>query len=310
MSELTTTVEPVEPGEPGATPTPRRLGRGKLILRRFLRNKLAIAGVCGILLLVLVAVIGPFLTGWTYTEIDQTSFLKPPSPSHPFGTNQTGRDVLAMTIHGTSRSLIIGFIAAVLQTAISCAMGATAAYFGKWTDKAIIFVIDLFQIVPSFLVIAVMMKGHATPKSSWILLAILLAVFGWVMTARVVRSLTSSLKHREYVMAARYMGLPAPLIIIRHILPNVSSLLIVDLTLNVGYAILAETGLSFLGLGIQAPDTSLGVLISDGAQTATTFPWVFIAPSVVLVFLVMCVNAIGDGLRDALDPNSASGGRA
>ena len=304
MAELTTTVES------GAKPAPRRLGRGRLILRRFLRNKLAVVGMCGILLLVVTAIVGPYLTGWTYSEIDTTAFLKPPSAEHPFGTNQSGRDVLAMTLHGMSRSLVIGFVAAVLQTGIACAMGATAAYFGKWADKTIIFVIDLVQIVPSYLIISVMMKSSATPKTSWIMLAVLLAVFGWMMTARVVRSLTASLKNREYVMAARYMGLPAWRIIIRHILPNVSSLLIVDLTLNVGYAILGEAGLSFLKFGIQAPDTSLGVLIAEGTGTATTFPWIFTAPAIVLVFMVMCVNAIGDGLRDALDPNSASGGRA
>ena len=291
------------------TPT-RRLGRGRLTFRRFLRNRLALIGACGILLLVVVAVFGPFLLPWTYDQIDSGNFLKPPSSSHWFGTTQAGRDVLAMTVHGMSRSLIIGFVVAILQTSIACTMGATAAYFGKWTEKTIMWVIDLFQIIPQILVIAVLMRGHSSPKNSWILLAFLLALWGWMITARVVRSLTLSLKHREYVLAAKYMGLPAYKIIIRHILPNISSLLIVDLTLGVGYAILSETGLSFLGFGVMAPDTSLGTIISEGSRMATTYPWIFSAPAVVLVFLVMCVNAVGDGLRDALDPNSASGGRA
>ncbi|MDR2930436.1 MAG: ABC transporter permease [Propionibacteriaceae bacterium] len=288
----------------------RRIGRRRLIVRRFLRNRLALVGSCGILVLVLVAIIGPFFLPWAYDAVDSRAFLAPPSASHWLGTTQVGRDVLAMTVHGMSRSLIIGFLVAIMQTAISCAMGATAAYFGKWTERTIMWVIDLFQIIPSFLVIAVLMKGHSNPSNSWILMALLLAAWGWMMTARVVRSLTLSLKQREYILAARYMGLSPVKIIIRHILPNISSLLIVDLTLGVGYAILAETGLSFLGFGIMAPDTSLGTIISEGSRLASSYPWIFATPAIILVFLVMCVNAIGDGLRDALDPNSQSGGRA
>ena len=288
----------------------RRLGRGRLTFRRFMRNRLALVGACGIIFLILLAVVGPFLLPWTFDQIDSGYFLKPPSSRHWLGTTQAGRDVLAMTVHGMSRSLIIGFVVAILQTTIACTMGATAAYFGKWTEKTIMWVIDLFQIIPQILVIAVLMRGHSSPGNSWILLAFLLALWGWMITARVVRSLTLSLKHREYVLAAKYMGLPAYKIIIRHILPNISSLLIVDLTLGVGYAILSETGLSFLGFGVMAPDTSLGTLISEGSRMATTYPWIFAAPAVILVLLVMCVNAVGDGLRDALDPNSASGGRA
>ncbi len=295
---------------PAAAPTTRRLGRGRLVLRRFLRNRLAVAGATGIILMVVSAIVAPALLPWTFDQIDSGFFLSPPGARHWLGTSQSGRDVLAMTVHGMSRSLIIGFVVAILQTTIACAMGATAAYFGRWTDRTIMWVIDLFQIVPSFLAIAVLMKGYSNPDNSWILLAFLLAGWGWVMTARVVRSLTLSLKNREYILAAKYMGLSPWRIITRHILPNISSLLIVDLTLGVGYAILAETGLSFLGFGVMAPDTSLGTLISEGSRMATTYPWVFAGPAVVLVCLVMCVNAVGDGLRDALDPNSLSGGRA
>ena len=288
----------------------KRIGRARLTWRRFVRNRGALVGMSVIAFLVLVAVVGPFVLPWGHAEIDSPYFLKPPSARHWMGTTMAGRDVLAMVVHGVGRSLIIGTVAAVLMTGIACALGATAAYFGKWTDKVITWVIDMFLIVPAFLVQAVMMKGHSTPKDSWIILPLVLAAFGWMMTGRVVRSLTLSLKQREYVMAARYVGLSAPRIIIRHILPNISSLLIIDLTLNVGYAILGEAGLSFFGFGILAPDTSLGTLISEGAKMATTFPWIFAAPSVVLVVLVMSVNAVGDGLRDALDPNSLSGGRA
>jgi len=291
-------------------PHAKRIGRGRLTWRRFVRNRGALVGMCVIAFLILVAVIGPHVIRWDFTYVDSPNFLKPPNAHHWLGTTKAGRDVLSMVIHGIGRSLIIGTVAAILMTGIASAMGATAAYFGKWPEKVITWIIDMFLIVPTFLVQAVMMKGHSTPANSWIILPLVLGVFGWMMTGRVVRSLTLSLKQREYVMAARYVGLSAPRIIIRHILPNISSLLIIDLTLNVGYAILGEAGLSFFGFGILAPDTSLGTLISEGAQMATTYPWIFSAPAIALVVLVMSVNAVGDGLRDALDPNSMSGGQA
>jgi peptide/nickel transport system permease protein len=136
----------------------------------------------------------------------------------------------------------------------------------------------------------------------WLIL--LFSVFGWMISSRIVRGMTMSLREREFVVAARYMGVPNWQIIVRHILPNVASLLIIDTTLNVGTAIIGETGLSFLGFGIQPPDVSLGTLIADGTNSATTFPWVFLFPAGVLVLIVLCTNLIGDGIRDALDPSA------
>ena len=132
----------------------------------------------------------------------------------------------------------------------------------------------------------------------------LFSVFGWMISSRIVRGMTMSLRMREFVVAARYMGVSNWRIIVRHIVPNVASILIIDTALNVGIAILAETGLSFLGFGIQPPDVSLGTLIADGTNSATTFPWVFLFPAGVLVLIVLCSNLIGDGLRDALDPSA------
>ncbi|MDR2619751.1 MAG: ABC transporter permease [Propionibacteriaceae bacterium] len=285
-----------------------RIGHGRLTLRRFFRNKLAVFGLCGLALLILLAIFGPMLTGWDYLEIDKRAFLKAPSSSHWLGTTRTGRDVLALTLHGMSRSLIIGFVAATLSTLLSSTVGTTSAYFGGWVERVLLWVTDLMLIVPSLLIIGVTMRGGLSGNMAWVALAFMLGLFGWMTTGRVVRSLTLSLKNREYVLAAKYMGLPAWRIIIRHILPNISSLMIVDLTLGVGYAVLGETGLSFLGLGVQAPDTSLGTLIGEGAQMAVTYSWIFLSPAAVLVFLVFCINAIGDGIRDALDPSSQSGG--
>lgn len=288
----------------------KRLTRRQLTWRRFLRNRFAVIGALGILLLVFMAIFGPYFFYWKYDDIDTYSFLQPPSSSHLLGTTQTGRDVLALTLRGLSKSLIIGFMVALGSTSIAALVGASAAYLGGWYEKAMLWIIDLLLVVPSFFLIAIASRGRIEGDGAWIALVFLLAIFSWPLSARVVRSLTLSIREREYVMAARFMGLGAFRIIVRHILPNASSLLIIDATLGVGYAILSETGLSYFGFGVQPPDSSLGTLIGEGARMATTYPWIFAGPATVLVFLVMCVNAVGDGLRDALDPSSSSGGRA
>jgi peptide/nickel transport system permease protein len=295
------------------TPGPgesRRLNRRQLIVRRFRRNKTALVGVVVIVALVLVAVIGPYVTQWGYDQVDRRAYLKPPSDRHLFGTTQGGRDMLALTLRGLRKSLLIGFLVAILSTGIAAIVGSFAAYFGGWFERVALWITDLLLVIPSFLIIAVMTTGGPQGPHSWLLLVVLLAVFGWMLSARVVRSLTLSVKEREYVQAARFMGLPAPITIFRHILPNISSLLIIDATLNVSSAILAETGLSFFGFGVQAPDTSLGTLLGEGARQVNSFPWLFTTPAIAVVILVLAVNAVGDGLRDALDPSSASGGTA
>ena len=280
----------------------KRLTRGRLIWRRFLRNKVAVVGAVGILFLVGLTLFGQYFLYWKFDDIDTNAFLTPPDSAHLLGTTQAGRDVLALTVRGLGKSLLIGFLVAIISTSLSAMVGASAAYLGGWYEKAMLWIIDLILVVPSFFLIAVATKGAPEGESSWLILVVLLAAFAWPLSARVVRSLTLSIREREYVLAAKFMGISPFRIIVRHILPNASSLLIIDATLGVGYAILSETGLSYFGFGVQAPDTSLGTLIGEGANMATSFPWIFLGPATILVFLVMCVNAIGDGLRDALDP--------
>ena len=288
----------------------KRLTRGRLVWRRFLRNKTAVVGALGILFLVALTLFGQYVLYWKFDDIDTNAFLSPPDSAHLLGTTQAGRDVLALTVRGLGKSLLIGFLVALISTSLAALVGASAAYLGGWYERAMLWIIDLILVVPSFFLIAVATKGAPEGESSWLILVVLLAAFAWPLSARVVRSLTLSIREREYVLAAKFMGISPLRIIIRHILPNASSLLIIDATHGVGYAILSETGLSYFGFGVQAPDTSLGTLIGEGANMATTFPWIFLGPATILVFLVMCVNAIGDGLRDALDPSSASGGQA
>ena len=288
----------------------RRLTRGQITLRRFLRNRTAVVGAIGFFLVAGFAIFGDRIGSWTFTDVDTGAFLSPPSADHWFGTTQGGRDVFAMVAEGTRKSMLIGVCVALLQTGIAAVIGSSAAYFGGWWERIALWTTDLLLVVPSFLIIAIISQRAGASKGSIALFIILLAGFGWMLTARVVRSLTLSVKDLDYVNAARFMNVPSPVIIVRHIIPNIASLLIVDATVNVAYAVLSETTLSYFGFGVQAPNTSLGTLIADGQRSATTYPWIFLAPAAVVVIMLVCVNFMGDGLRDAVDPSSKSGGQA
>lgn len=288
----------------------RVLTRNQLVWRRFLRSKTAVGGLIGFILIVIFAIVGSYLSPWSYTEIDNTAFLQPPSAEHWFGTSQTGRDMYAMTVQGLRKSLLIGLAVAAIQVALAAIIGSAAAYFGKAVDKVILWLIDLLLVVPSFLLIAIITQTFAGQSASTWMLILLLAGFGWMITARVVRSMTMSVASLDYVRAARYMSVPAWTIIRKHVIPNVASYLIIDATLGVVTAVMMETFLSYFGFGVQPPETSLGVLLSDGQRMATSFPWTFLAPAIVLVVMLVCINFIGDGLRDAIDPSSKAGGEA
>ncbi|MCI1896684.1 MAG: ABC transporter permease [Ancrocorticia sp.] len=290
--------------------TPKRLTRRQLIIRRFFRNKSAVFGLILFAVIVIVALFGNSFNQWQYTSIDPGQYLKAPDATHWFGTNKQGRDVFAMTVEGLRKSIIIGLAVAFIQTSIAAIVGSTAAYFGGWVDKVETWFIDLLLVIPSFLIIAIISQRLSGETSSTLMFIVLLAAFGWMMTARVVRSLTMSLKGLDYVTAAKYMSVPSWTIIMRHILPNISSLLIIDFTLGVVSAVLSETSLSYFGFGVKEPQVSLGSLIAAGQPSALTYSWLFVPPALVLVALLASINFIGDGLRDALDPSSQSGGKA
>jgi peptide/nickel transport system permease protein len=167
----------------------------------------------------------------------------------------------------------------------------------------------MLLVIPTFFLLAIMVKG-ATGTSGWLWLTAALTIFGWVGYARILRSIALSLREREYIAAARFMGVPSLTILRRHMIPNLGSILIIQTVLGVVYAVQAETGLSFLGFGITPPDTSLGVLIRAGSSTLLTAPWMFLVPAALLLALCFSMTMVGDGLRDALDPSSASAGRA
>lgn len=281
------------------------VSRRTLVTRRFVGNKLAVVSLAILALMFIAAYALPPLLPHSHTDIDYFNLQTPPSTDHWFGTNAIGQDVLAQVLRGMQKSMLIGLCVAVISTLIAATVGSVAGYFGGWRDRALMWFVDLLLVVPSFILIAII-TPRTKNSANIALLIVLLSAFSWMISSRMVRGLTMSLREREYVQAARYMGVPSWRIIARHIVPNVASILIIDTALNVGVAILAETGLSFLGFGVQPPDVSLGTLIADGTKSATTFPWVFLFPAGILVAILVCANLAGDGLRDALDPGSAN----
>lgn len=294
---------PVEP----LTGEPRTATRRRLVLRRLLRHRLAVFGLACVLLLYALAFLGPLLIPWDYAQQDPNAYLQPPSAQHWFGTTQIGEDVFAQTLRGLQKSLTIGLLVGLISTALAAVVGATAGYFGGWVDRALMWVVDLLLVLPSFLIIAILSPSFR--GKTWLIFVVLLAAFAWMISARIVRGMTLSLREREFVLAARFMGVPPWRIIARHIVPNMASLLIIDATVTVGGAILLETGLSYFGFGVQPPDVSLGTLIASGTSSALTFPWLFLFSGGLLVLTVLSVNFVGDGLRDALDPTSQRGNR-
>ena len=283
--------------------------RRTLVLRRFLRNKPAVVSLILLVLLFIGCYTLPPLLPYSYTDLDYYALQQPPSVDHWFGTNALGQDLLAQTLRGMQKSMLIGVCVAFISTVIAATVGSIAGYFGGWRDRTLMCIVDLLLVVPSFILIMIVTpRLEQSARVFWLI--VLFSVFSWMISSRIVRGLTMSLRDREFVSAARYMGVSNWRIIVRHIVPNVASILIIDTALNVGVAILAETGLSFLGFGIQPPDVSLGTLIADGTKSATTFPWLFLFPAGVLVLIVFCANLIGDGVRDALDPGSRALRRA
>ncbi|MET8556214.1 ABC transporter permease [Streptomyces sp. NPDC004959] len=298
-----------------AAPEPRRAGTSgkrispfKLYARRFARNKGALIGLVLFVLLALFAVFGRFLTHWNYTEADFAALkVSPGEAGHLLGTNSAGNDTYAQLVHGLGRSMIIAVVVSLLTTVIAGLFGTTAAYFGGKVERVMLAVVHFLLVLPSFLIIALVGTHY---RGDWKVLVVVLTIFGWMLTARVIWSLATSLREREYVMAARFMGVSPMRTIVRHLVPNIGSLLIVTFTLGVASTVQSETALSFIGFGVKQPDVSLGAMLADGQGTLSTAPWLFYMPALLVVLLTVAMALIGDGLRDALDPTSQSGGRA
>src|SRR6201991_2332901 len=275
--------------------------RSALVRRRFLRNKPGVISLVLLVVLFIACYALPPLLPYSYTDLDFYALQQPPSTDHWFGTNALGQDLLAQILRGMQKSMLIGVCVAFISTIIAATVGTIAGYFGGGRDRTLMWIVHLMLVLPGFLLITL---GVQRTKGDIFWLIFRPAAFSLMISSRIVRGMTMSLREREFVAAARYMGVSNWRVIVRHIVPNVASIIIIDTALNVGLAILAETGLSFLGFGIQPPDVSLGTLIADGTKSVTTFPWVFLFPAGVLVLIILCANLVGDGLRDALDPSA------
>lgn len=273
--------------------------------KRLKKNKLAVIGAVWIIFVVLVALTAdlwaPQLLG-SPTDIDTTTVAQssklPPSPEHPFGTDATGRDQLVRVIYGSRVSLTVGVIATLISTGIGLVMGALAAFYGGWFDTIIMRLADMFLAIPYTLFVITMLAVMGQGIQN---VFIAIGVLGWPSIARVFRSAILSVKENDYVDAARAMGASDLRIIARHIFPNSVASIVVYATMNIGGAILTESALSYLGMGVVPPDPSWGNLISDGQTYLATQPWLMIMPGLAILTTVLAFTLLGDGLRDALD---------
>ncbi len=272
-------------------------------LRRLLANRAAVASLAVLALLVLVAVFGPYASRHTLEAVDWSlsPLASPPSLAngHWLGTDGNGRDLFVRICAGTRVSLAIALLATAVSLAIGVAWGATAGYLGGRVDAWMMRFVDVLYALPYmfFVIILTVVFGR-----SLVLIFLAIGAVGWLTMARIVRGQALALRRLPFIDAAVALGLPAHRIIARHVVPNVVGTVVVYATLTVPQVILFESFLSFLGLGVQEPLTSLGRLVAEGALEMESAPWQLLAPSAVLALVLLCLNFIGDGLRDALDP--------
>ena len=263
------------------------------------QNKLAVFSALLIFLMILVAIFAPLVAPYDHLAQSLTERLQDPSPAHWLGTDELGRDVLSRIIFGARISLTVGLLPTMISMAIGTVLGLCAGFYGGKTDFIIMRLADVMLAFPSLLLAMVVMY---TMGGGLINIFIALSLVNWAGTARIVRSQTLSLKEKEFVEAARSIGVKKRTIMFRHILPNCLPSLIVLFTLNIPSAILSEASLSFLGIGAQPPSASWGLMVVRGKKYLFSEPWLSIAPSVAIMLVVLAFNFLGDGLRDVLDP--------
>jgi peptide/nickel transport system permease protein len=278
----------------------RILTTRQLAWRRFKRHKLAIVSAVILIVLGLCTLLVPFISQFGFTQQNLLNRLKPPSSNHWFGTDQLGRDVFTRVLYGGRISLLVGLAVALSSGVIGSLVGASAGFHGGWIDNALMRVTDLFLSIP-FLVILII--AAAALGGSLFDIVLILSLFFWMPLARIVRGVFLSLKEKEFVEAARASGAPNSRIIFYHMLPNAMGPIIVNATLGVAAAILTESALSFLGFGVQPPTPTWGNLLNGSRQFSQLYPWLVWFPGLAILITVLCVNFLGDGLRDALDPH-------
>lgn len=269
--------------------------------RRLRVNKAAVASILVLLTLAVLVIVGPWFSPYHYDELDWQRMWVPPSigNGHLFGTDSLGRDLLVRTLHGGRISLLVGAVSTVVSLVIGVSYGAIAGYFGGRLDAVMMRLVDILYAMPFLFFVILLMVFFGRHI---VLIFVAIGAVNWLDMARIVRGQTLSLKATAFIEAARLAGASVAQIIRRHIVPNLLGVVFIYVTLTIPQVILVESFLSFLGLGVQAPATSWGALINEGAKEMETAPWLLIFPAGLLALTLLCFNFIGDGLRDALDP--------
>jgi peptide/nickel transport system permease protein len=273
----------------------------QLIVRRFMRHRLALISLIVFVLLVVVSFVLPIFWKYKYNVYTDDNSVSP-SWKHPFGTDETGYDGLALVMRGSQRSIEIALFVAITSTVFGAIYGAFAGFYRGSSDSLMMRIVDVFLTFPIIAVAAVLGNTLGGKASGWFYIAAIIAFFTWPYVARIVRGVVLSLREKEYIEASRALGASDSRIIFRHLLPNAMGSIIVAVTIIVATAILTETALSFIGFGVQPPDTSLGLLVSSAQTAVSTRPWLFYFPGAFIIIIALTVNFIGDGLRDAFDP--------
>jgi oligopeptide transport system permease protein len=270
--------------------------------RRLRRNRSASTALVVLATIALASLIAPALSPWSYDSLDWQHLAQPPSltAAHWLGTDRLGRDLLVRTLYGVRLSLALAVLASAVSLLVGVLWGAVAGLAGGRLDAAMMRFVDVLYSLPYLFVVIILTTLFT--RGSLTVLALALAAVGWLTTARIVRAQTLALKGPEFLEAARALGVPPHSILLRHVVPNVLGQVAVYATLIVPQMILFESFLSFLGLGVQEPQASLGNLIFAGAQEIESAPWMLLVPATALVVLLLCLNLLGDGLRDAFDP--------
>jgi peptide/nickel transport system permease protein len=279
-----------------------------MVWRRFRKHPGAIVGAIVLTLIILSTLLVP-LSPYDPETSDLKSRLQPPSWEHPFGTDPLGRDMLTRILYGGRISLTVGLMVVIITLSIGVPVGSIAGFFGGWIDNLLMRIIDATLALPSLLVLILLgailreVKVEFIEKNTVITIAVAIGLLSWMTVARLVRAIFLALRDMEYVQAARGLGASNARIILQEILPNGVGPIIVESTLGIGWAIMEESGLSFLGFGIRPPTPSWGNLLSNAQEHLTQQPWLAIFPGLMIFLTIISVNYIGDGLRDALDPH-------
>jgi len=280
-------------------PALRGRGEFRVFWRTFTRNRLAVCAGIVVGILVVLAVMAPLLAPWDPHKPDTRRILAGPSASHWLGTDQLGRDVLARVLYGARISLAVGFISVGIAAVIGIILGSVAGYHGGFADAVIMRVVDLMLVFPRFFLLLAVLAF--LQPSIWTIMAVI-GVTGWMGVARLVRAEFLTLKEREFVIWSESVGASASRVIFRHILPNAMAPVLVAMTLGIPAAILTESGLSFLGLGVQPPYATWGNILNDGKDSIEIAWWMTVYPGLAILVTVLSYNLLGEGIRDALDP--------